>query len=398
MPEIIVEKVGKRFGGDQALSDVTFNVHDGEFLTLLGPSGCGKTTTLMSIAGFQKPDTGRIAVGATTFFDSMARVLVPAEDRNLGMVFQSYAVWPHMTVAQNVGFPLKIRKLSKAVVTKRVAETLELVEMATYAGRYPHELSGGQQQRVALARALVYRPAVLLLDEPFSNLDAKLRERARVWLGQLQASLGLTTVFVTHDQDEALSMSDRILVMDRGIILQGGTPEDVYRQPTTRFVAEFLGHCNILAGMVVARRGAAAVIALQGGGPAAAAGSPGPLLADRPHVTVDDGDLRTGDGVEVALRPEAITLAPAHAGPATAFTARITARAFLGDHYVYELQAGGVELSASASQSLDGPTVAVEIPPGACRVLARERSAGQPPAGPAVATRLRTDMASAVSS
>jgi iron(III) transport system ATP-binding protein len=399
MPEITVENISKRFGDELALSDVTFTVCDGEFLTLLGPSGCGKTTTLMSIAGFQEPDSGRIAVSQTTFFDSEARVLLPAEDRNLGMVFQSYAVWPHMTVSQNVGFPLKIRKLSKSDVAQRVTETLELVEMTAYADRYPHELSGGQQQRVALARALVYRPSVLLLDEPFSNLDAKLRERARVWLKQLQASLGLTTVFVTHDQDEALSMSDRILVIDHGVVLQDGTPEEVYRQPATRFVAEFLGHCNILGGVVVARPGDAAIIALgPEGRPRApdATGSAAPLDASSPRVTVEGGELRTGDRVELALRPEAISLAPADAGLGSAFTARITARAFLGDHYIYELEAGGVSLSASAPQSLDGPAVAVGISPGACRVLARERSPGPPPTGPAPATHLHAGIASAV--
>src|SRR3984885_13805833 len=252
MPEISVQGLSKAFGSARALREVTFTVRDKEFLTLLGPSGCGKTTTLMSVAGFQRPDAGTITCGDRTFFDSRGKIFLEAQDRNLGMVFQSYAIWPHLTVFGNVAFPLRIRRMRKEARRRRVTETLELVEMAGYAGRYPHELSGGQQQRVALARALVYSPAVLLLDEPFSNLDAKLRERARAWLKHLQAELGLTTLFVTHDQDEALSLSDRIVVMNAGSVLQVGSPEDIYRRPAPRFVAEFLGHCNVLTARAVA--------------------------------------------------------------------------------------------------------------------------------------------------
>src|ERR1700716_1424523 len=252
MPEITVEGLSKTFGREKALNDVSFSVRDKEFLTLLGPSGCGKTTTLMSIAGFQRPDQGMISCGGRIFCDQARKVNLAAEARNLGMVFQSYAIWPHLTVFGNVAFPLKIRRMKKDARRRRVLETLELVEMAGYASRYPHELSGGQQQRVALARALVYSPAVLLLDEPFSNLDAKLRERARTWLKHLQTELGLTTLFVTHDQDEALSLSDRIVVMNEGSVLQAGTPEDIYHRPATRCVAEFLGHCNILDARAVA--------------------------------------------------------------------------------------------------------------------------------------------------
>src|SRR5258706_11545190 len=266
MPEITVQSLSKAFGAERALQDVSFEVHDHEFLTLLGPSGCGKTTTLLSIAGFRQPDAGRICYGERVIFDYSQRLNVAAEDRTLGIVFQSYAIWPHMTVAQNVAFPLKVRKMGKKAIERQVNETLDLVEMSTYANRYPHEISGGQQQRVALARALVYRPSVLLLDEPFSNLDAKLRERARAWVKNLQKLLGLTTVFVTHDQDEALSMSDRIIVMDHGIILQVATPEDVYHKPATRFVAEFLGHCNVLTGRVMAHTApGAATVAIEPG-------------------------------------------------------------------------------------------------------------------------------------
>src|SRR5215216_514730 len=256
MPEIHVESLVKQFGDQRALDDVSFTVADGELFTLLGPSGCGKSTTLMSIAGFQSPERGRIAVGDETFFDASRRVNVPAERRNLGIVFQSYAVWPHMTVFENLAFPLRVRKLKRARIRERVDEVLGLVEMSDYGRRYPHQLSGGQQQRVALARALVYSPSVLLLDEPFSNLDAKLRERARAWVKELQHKLGLTTIFVTHDQDEALSMSDRIAVMSAGRIQQIGTPEDVYRRPANRFVAEFVGRVNLIHGVIAGVEGA----------------------------------------------------------------------------------------------------------------------------------------------
>src|SRR5579884_948669 len=250
MPEIRVLNLRKSFGTTTVLDGIGFTVHDKEFVTLLGPSGCGKTTTLMSIAGFQTPDEGVIAVGDEVFADRRAGIDLPAERRNLGIVFQSYALWPHMTVAQNVAFPLSLRKVDKRAARERVAEVLDLVELGAHGGRYPHQLSGGQQQRVALARAIAYSPKVLLLDEPFSNLDAKLRERARDWLKHLQLSLGLTTVFVTHDRDEALAMSDRVLVMNNGRVLRDGTAEEVYHEPRARFVAQFLGRCNFLTGRV----------------------------------------------------------------------------------------------------------------------------------------------------
>ena len=365
MPDITVDAISKSFGGKNptgapALADVSFTVRDGELLTLLGPSGCGKTTTLTSIAGFQQPDTGRITCGDQVFFDHAARFSLPAESRNLGMVFQSYAVWPHMTVAQNVGFPLKVRKVRRPDIRERVRQTLELVEMGAYAARYPHELSGGQQQRVALARALVYSPAVLLLDEPFSNLDAKLRERARSWLKQLQAELALTAIFVTHDQHEALSMSDRILVMDRGRILQAGTPEEVYRRPGSRFVAEFLGQCNILAGQVTVPT--AHGITWLAVGPAGL-----PLAVAQ--------DVRAAGSVEVAVRPEAVELSEHPLDRENTLTARVRAVSFLGDHYLYELDAQGLPLVATSPRHLPGPDISARIPPGACWIVGHEDGA-----------------------
>jgi iron(III) transport system ATP-binding protein len=272
------------------------------------------------------------------------------------MVFQSYAIWPHLTVFGNVAFPLKVRRMKKDAVRRRVLETLDLVEMANYAERYPHELSGGQQQRVALARALVYSPTVLLLDEPFSNLDAKLRERARTWLKHLQAELGLTTLFVTHDQDEALSLSDRIVVMNEGSVLQAGAPEDIYHRPATRFVAEFLGHCNVLAAR------------------AATAASSGParlvLAGNGQPITVPGDDLAAGDQIQLAVRPEAVELTDDEPSAAeNTYPAEVRTVSFLGDHYLYELDAGGLGLTVTSARSFAGPAVTVRIPPAACRVL-----------------------------
>jgi iron(III) transport system ATP-binding protein len=360
MPEISVQGLAKAFGAARALNDITFSVRDKEFLTLLGPSGCGKTTTLMSIAGFQRPDDGTITCGDRTYFDKAGKVFLAAEDRNLGMVFQSYAIWPHLTVFGNVEFPLRIRRMKKKARRRRVMETLELVEMAGYATRYPHELSGGQQQRVALARALVYRPSVLLLDEPFSNLDAKLRERARSWLKHLQGELGLTTLFVTHDQDEALSLSDRIVIMDQGSVVQIGSPEDIYRRPATRFAAEFLGRCNILAARAVAAtaQGTTELVLHPSGKP----------------ITLSGEELAEGAEVELAIRPEAVELAgpESTAGQAAGqntYLAELRSVSFLGDRYLYELDIDGMPLTVTDTRSVSGPAVPIRIPASACRVL-----------------------------
>jgi iron(III) transport system ATP-binding protein len=360
MPEICIAGLTKAFGDTVVLSDLTVTVHDKEFLTVLGPSGCGKSTTLMSIAGLVRPDGGRIACGDETFYDGGTGIHRTPEQRNLGVVFQSYAVWPHMTVSDNVAFPLQVRRLRKPEVRRRVGEVLELVELTGESRRYPHELSGGQQQRVALARALVYSPAVLLLDEPFSNLDAKLRERTRAWLRTLQRSLGLTTIFVTHDQHEALGMSDRVLVMDQGRAQQTGTPEDIYRRPANRFVADFVGHCNFLPATV------------SGVGPASA-------RTARVNGTTLDlhiealRDLALGESVTIAVRPEAIDVYTSEGAVASDDTSRYDADlrsvAFLGDHYEYRLGVGPLELLVQTTTSVGGGRLAVHIPPSACAVL-----------------------------
>src|SRR5258708_4286417 len=309
MPEIHVQHVTKSFGTIRVLDDVTFAAKDGELVRPLGPSGCGKTTTLLSIAGLETPDRGTIKCGSVQFFNAEAKVQLAAESRNVGIVFQTYAIWPHMTVAGNVAFPLEIRRRPRSAINRRVAEVLDLVEMKPYATRYPYQLSGGQQQRVALARALAHSPDILLLDEPFSNLDAKLRERARIWFRALQRRLELTTIFVTHDQDEALSMSDRILVMDHGRIAQEGTPEEVYRNPTTPFVADFVGQCNLLDGLVETIGDHCVVV-----------GSNQLKFS----VAVDHAEFAVATPVTLAGRPESIHLrsAPPHPREPNAFSGR----------------------------------------------------------------------------
>ena len=254
MAMISIAKLVKEFpvagGVKVAVDDISFDLEEGEFFTLLGPSGCGKTTTLRSIAGLEKPTSGSIAIDGRKVFED--KVLVPANDRQLGMVFQSYAVWPHMSVFDNVAFPLNVAdgRMPKKEIRSRVMEALELVDLGELPDRMATQLSGGQQQRLSLARALVRRPKLLLLDEPLSNLDAKLRERMRSELRVIQQQIGITTLFVTHDQTEALSMSDRVAVMNEGQIEQVGEPETVYHDPASAFVADFIGGANIFEGTV----------------------------------------------------------------------------------------------------------------------------------------------------
>ena len=287
MARLELDRLGKRYGATVTVRDVSLAVEDGEFLVLLGPSGCGKTTTLRMIAGFVEPSEGRIRLGGE---DITHR---PAWRRNTGMVFQSYALFPHMTAAGNVAFGLEMRKVPKAERDARALEALRLVRLGHLADRLPRQLSGGQQQRVALARALAIRPDVLLLDEPLSNLDAKLREEVRIEIRQLQRQLGLTTIMVTHDQEEALTVADRLVVMAEGAIRQVGTQRDLYERPADRFVAGFVGRSTFLPGRVAA-----------------------------PGVFETAGGLRiacletaAAGPATLALRPEAIRLDP---GPETA--------------------------------------------------------------------------------
>jgi iron(III) transport system ATP-binding protein len=248
--DLEVRGLVKSFGSDRAVDGVSFAVPRGRFLTLLGPSGCGKTTTLMCIAGLHHLDAGEIRVGGATYTSAAGRVFVPPEKREIGMVFQSYAIWPHMTVAQNVAYPLEVRRVDPAEIGDRVAEVLRLVGLGDMAGKLATQLSGGQQQRAALARAIVFHPKLLLFDEPLSNLDLKLREQMRVELKRIQREVGITSVHVTHDQAEALVMSDAVVVMSKGRIQQQGGPRDIYARPANRYVSSFIGVANLLEGRV----------------------------------------------------------------------------------------------------------------------------------------------------
>src|SRR6516162_9269523 len=248
MAIVSIRGLTKKFTGAAAVDDLDLEIGDSEFVSLLGPSGCGKTTTLRLLAGFLQPDAGEIRVGDEIV--SSVHRLVPPERRNMSMIFQSYAVWPHMTVAQNVAYGLKFKKLSKHEIENKVAKLLGVVHMAELKDRYPAELSGGQQQRVAVARALVVEPEILLLDEPLSNLDANLREEMRFEIRRLHEEFRITTIYVTHDQSEAMVTSDRIVVLNKGRIVQVGAPSEVFDQPRTRFVAEFIGKTNILSGQL----------------------------------------------------------------------------------------------------------------------------------------------------
>jgi len=255
MAELGVQDLGVKLGDNQVLSGTQLDLEKGEVMALLGPSGSGKTTLLRAVAGLEQPNSGKITVSGQTVFDSAAGINVPVEERGLGFVFQSYALWPHRSVFDNVAYGLRLRGLSRSDVQKKVADVLDGLGLGTLAARYPHQLSGGQQQRVALARSLVYQPAVILLDEPLSNLDAKLREEARIWLRTLIKEKNLSALCVTHDQVEALALADRVTLLSGGRIVQVGSPQELYGHPRTLLAAEFMGQNNRLPGRLVGRGG-----------------------------------------------------------------------------------------------------------------------------------------------
>ena len=264
MAELIVKDVALRLGENEILKGVSLAVPAGEVVALLGPSGSGKTTLLRAIAGLETPHAGSITIGNKFFFDAARGIELPAEERGLGLVFQSYALWPHRTVFDNVAYGLKLRGISAAETKTRVEKTLSQIGLGHLAARYPHQLSGGQQQRVAIARALVYEPPVILLDEPLSNLDAKLREEARAWLRTLIVTLGLSAIHVTHDQVEAMAIADRVVLLDAGVIAQEGSPTALYNDPATLFAAEFMGSNNRLDGKLVDNSGGRATVEVFG--------------------------------------------------------------------------------------------------------------------------------------
>jgi putative spermidine/putrescine transport system ATP-binding protein len=328
MPLLSLDRLTKRFGGHAAVDELSLDVAQGEFVSLLGPSGCGKTTTLQMIAGFVQPTSGTMRLEG--------RDLAPVHPskRGLGVVFQSYALFPHMTVAENVGFGLEMQGIARAARETRVADTLRLVGLDGFAARYPRRMSGGQQQRVALARALVIRPRILLLDEPLSNLDAKLREEMQIELRQIQRASGTTTILVTHDQSEAMALSDRIVVMNQGRVEQIATPHAAYEQPATPFVASFLGKTNVLAGHM--------------GGPAIRIGG-GHWLMTHPLQ----------GPVQATVRPERIGFSEARPD---SLTGTVKARIFQGNHWLYQIDtaAGAVTVirqNSGAAEHGEGDNV-----------------------------------------
>jgi ABC-type Fe3+/spermidine/putrescine transport system ATPase subunit len=348
----------KRYGDTRAVVGVTLDVPEGEFLTLLGPSGCGKTTTLGLIAGFFPPSAGEVRIQGRPVTD------LPPFRRDIGVVFQDYALFPHMSAAQNVAFGLRMRKVARLEVDRRVAEALDLVKLSGLGDRRPHELSGGQRQRVALARALVIRPAILLLDEPLSNLDLKLREEMRVEIAELQRRLKITTVFVTHDQGEALVMSDRIAVMNAGRIEQIGSPADIYERPGSRFVAEFIGRMNFFPGRIATEGGRLVVRIPEG-----------PTVAlPVPRGTAD------GTAVNVAVRPERARLS-LDTPPPGSFAARGRVDQIL---YLGSAREVRLTLESGARATVETPNTGADAglaagdaawfvaPPEACLVLIAE--------------------------
>jgi iron(III) transport system ATP-binding protein len=350
--ELRVERLAKTFtpGAKPAVDDVSFTVDAGEIVVLLGPSGCGKTTTLRCVAGLEHPTSGCIVIGGTVYTDPGAGVLVPPRARNLGMVFQSYAVWPHMTVRQNVAYPLKARGASRADIARGVEEALTLVELSAYADRPVTQLSGGQMQRVALARSMVYQPQILLLDEPLSNLDAQLRLRLRDDLRRIIKRVGLTALYVTHDQTEAVVLGDRIGVMRDGKLLQLDTPIELYNRPADLFVASFTGATNHLQGVAASRDGEFGMIAV------------GP-----DHVMARLGSgVAPNAAVRIALRPDNVIISPPVQAP-NQFPATVVSRHYQGTQTVYELALLGETIEAmeigSAARHAEGDSVTVGLPP-----------------------------------
>jgi iron(III) transport system ATP-binding protein len=322
---IAIEKLTKRFGSQTVLDGIDLRIAAGELFFLLGPSGCGKTTLLRAVAGLTEPDAGRILAGDRDVTH------VPPHRRDMGMVFQSYALWPHLTLRENVAFGLEMRGLKRAEVRARALRALELVKLADRANSKPNELSGGQQQRVALARALVVEPQCLLLDEPLSNLDAKLRLEMRAEIRRICKDAGLTAIYVTHDQKEALSIADRLAILDQGRLLQIGTPQEVYTRPASRFVAQFIGETTFVEGRVKGARGGQVEVETAAG----------------PWMSAAGGTFAAGDKVWLSVRPEAVQLHAERTDEANVFRAHMHGTVYLGEvaQHFADL-AGGITLKA----------------------------------------------------
>jgi iron(III) transport system ATP-binding protein len=363
---IAVAGLSKSFaaGDDRvaAVAGIDFEIKAGEMATLLGPSGCGKTTTLRCLAGLERPDQGRIVIGERTVADVTAGVFVPPQRRNLGMVFQSYAIWPHMTVLENVAYALEGRGIGKAERKTLAMEALALVQLAALAERPAPRLSGGQQQRVAIARALVGRPQALLFDEPLSNLDAKLRIEMRNELRRIQRRTGLTSIYVTHDQAEALAISDLIIVMKDGRIVERGRPVDIYRRPRHVFTAQFLGATNLIAGTIAEADVAAGTLAVT-------------TVLGRILGIDPTGSLRPGAKVVVSIRPEDLSIRAPAAGAVNTIEGQMTFAAFAGAAVEAELRCGDTNIACLLDRDADltlGRAVTLRAKPDACLVLPEE--------------------------
>jgi ABC-type Fe3+/spermidine/putrescine transport system ATPase subunit len=348
MGSLTFEGLGKSYGEVEVVRDVSLTIAEGEFVSLLGPSGCGKTTILRMVAGLVEPSRGRILIGSDDV------TALPPNKRGLGLVFQSYALFPHMTVFENVAFGLRRRKVAGAELERRVREALGMVRLAAFGERYPRQLSGGQQQRVAIARALAPHPRVLLFDEPLSNLDAQLRDEMQIELKRLQRNLGITTLFVTHDQGEALSLSDRVGVMAKGVMQQFATPEDIYHRPATGFVASFIGKPNRLSGSVAMREGAGGRLTVGG--------------IEIPAARIDQP---AGAAVDVVIRQEAVAIRSG-LPQAGEIAGEIVLRSFSGARVQYVVRlAEGVEIVAETASHgaeaslVTGAPVALSIDPAA---------------------------------
>ncbi|HEX9419156.1 MAG TPA: ABC transporter ATP-binding protein, partial [Methylomirabilota bacterium] len=352
-----IKGLSKRYGDVAAVRSLDLQVKPGELVALLGPSGCGKTTTLRLVAGFLKPESGEIWVGDRCL--SSAASVIPPERRRMAMIFQSYALWPHMTVAQNVAYGLRFNGVARAERDRRMRDMLRVVQLEGYGSRYPGELSGGQQQRVAVARALVVEPEMLLLDEPLSNLDANLREEMRFEIRRLHETFGITTLYVTHDQAEAMVISDRVAVLQSGRVVQIGSAEELFDHPRTRFVAEFIGKTNLIDGT---------------------AEGPSTVARGRLRLQVAAGDLVPGAPVAISIRPHQIEMAPAEpAAPAAlhanALTGTVRRASYLGDavDYQVELEESGVILRVAGPtppRAHVGERVSLRIAAAACVPLA----------------------------
>ncbi|MEJ8825883.1 ABC transporter ATP-binding protein [Variovorax humicola] len=338
MPALTLERLEKRYPGHTAASSVSLSVKDGEFISLLGPSGCGKTTVLRMVAGLIQPMSGRILI------DTRDVTNLPTNKRKIGLVFQSYALFPHMSVFDNVAFGLRRQGIEGDELKKRVSEALTSVRLTSYGDRLPRQLSGGQQQRVAVARSIAPRPSILLFDEPLSNLDASLRDEMQIELKRLQREVGITTLFVTHDQGEAMSMSDRVCVLAHGVVQQFATPEEIYHRPATGFVAGFIGRPNRLSGRLVHRAGQACHVQIK----------EGPLLA-----VGSTAGLADGAPVDVVVRQEDLRFVHAQDVGRPAVDGRISLRSFVGSRVQYVVALGSVEVIVEAPTN--GPDAGLEV-------------------------------------